>query len=178
MKDFFSTAALVFTGFLLGALCAFIMAWKTASMGTMPPHGQAAADSICTSTPPVAVRRDTVWLPTIPLPIKIPGKGNLPEDSALETQNSPEDSAGLQVFKDSALVAIPIVEQLFEGEYYKAVVQGFRPVLKSIEIKHPEPPAPAHKWWSVTIGPQVGYGFTPAGWQPYAGIGVTIGLNF
>lgn len=79
---------------------------------------------------------------------------------------------------DSVAVEIPIVQRTYEGENYRAVVQGFRPELVSIDIRQPEYQAPEHKWWSVTIGPQVGYGFTPAGWQPYAGIGVSVGLTF
>lgn len=78
---------------------------------------------------------------------------------------------------DSAAVEIPIVQRTYEGENYRAVVQGFRPELVSIDIRQaPEPPK--HKWWSVTIGPQWGYGLTPAGWQPYAGVGATVGLTF
>lgn len=81
---------------------------------------------------------------------------------------------------DSATVEIPIEQRTYEGEYYKAVVQGFRPELVSIDIRHPEVPieAPKHKWWTVTVGPQLGYGLTPAGWQPYAGLGVTFGISF
>ena len=32
--------------------------------------------------------------------------------------------------------------------------------------------------WCVTLGVQSGYGFTPKGWQPYAGVGVTAGFSF
>lgn len=79
---------------------------------------------------------------------------------------------------DSVDVEIPIVQRTYEGENYRAVVQGYRPELVSIDIRLPEYQAPARKWWSVTVGPQVGYGFTPAGWQPYAGLGATIGFSF
>jgi hypothetical protein len=34
------------------------------------------------------------------------------------------------------------------------------------------------KQWGVSLGVQGGYGITPKGWQPYAGVGVTFGYNF
>ena len=81
---------------------------------------------------------------------------------------------------DSVAVEVPIERRAYEGENYRAVVQGFRPELVSIDIRLPEIAAPPskRKWWSVTIGPQLGYGLTPAGWQPYAGIGITAGISF
>jgi len=84
------------------------------------------------------------------------------------------------VVTDSVMVEVPIEQKTYKGDNYKAVVQGFRPELVSIDVFCPVTPAPApkRKWWSVTIGPQVGYGFSPAGWQPYAGVGVTAGISF
>ena len=82
--------------------------------------------------------------------------------------------------RDSVVVEVPIEQRTYEGENYRAVVRGWQPELVSIDIKFPEIAAPQskRKWWSVTIGPQLGYGFTPAGWQPYAGIGFTAGITF
>lgn len=82
------------------------------------------------------------------------------------------------IARDSVAVEVPIEQRTYEGEHYRAVVQGFQPELVSIDIRLPEIAAPKRKWWSVTVGPQVGYGFTPKGWQPYAGIGVSVGLTF
>jgi hypothetical protein len=82
---------------------------------------------------------------------------------------------------DSVLVEVPIEQRTFEGDNYRAVVQGFHPELVSIDIRFPEIAAPAPqraKRWRFTVGPQLGYGFTPAGWQPYAGIGITAGISF
>ena len=81
---------------------------------------------------------------------------------------------------DSVLVDVPIEQRTYEGENYRAIVQGWQPELVSIDIKLPEIAAPPskRKRWTVTVGPQVGYGFTPAGWQPYAGIGFTAGITF
>ena len=83
---------------------------------------------------------------------------------------------------DSATVEIPIVQRTYEGDNYRAVVQGYRPELVSIDIRQQTVTetifGKQRKWWSVTVGPQLGYGFTPAGWQPYAGIGISAGFNF
>ena len=82
--------------------------------------------------------------------------------------------------RDSVQVEVPIEQKTYEGENYRAVVQGFRPELVSIDIRQQTVTVTEYKrkWWSVTIGPQLGYGFTPAGWQPYAGIGASVGISF
>lgn len=179
MKSFLGTMALVFSGFLIGAACSLFMVWKTQKSSPPEPPRQAVADSVRPAAPPVAVRIDTVWLPAVTPGRKTPGYSGLSEDSAAQVQIARVDTTGIPGSPgDSTLVAIPIVEQTFEGEFYKAVVQGYSPLLKSIEIWHPDPPPPRRKWWSVTVGPQLGYGFTPQGWQPYAGIGFTIGISF
>lgn len=103
-----------------------------------------------------------------------PARDTLPApDHFRDTTKKPEQP-------DSVVVQIPIEQKTYEGENYRAVVQGFRPELLSIDIRLPElaAPAPKKKRWNITIGPQLGYGFTPSGWQPYAGIGVTAGFSF
>jgi hypothetical protein len=84
------------------------------------------------------------------------------------------------IVRDSVQVEVPMERKTYEGENYRAVVQGFRPELVSIDIRQQTVTVTEYKrkWWSVTIGPQLGYGFTPAGWQPYAGIGITAGISF
>lgn len=85
---------------------------------------------------------------------------------------------------DSVLVEVPIVEREYRGEEYYAVVGGYDPYLKSIEV-YPRTSyitttetIKERKRWGVTLGVQGGYGFTPKGWQPYAGVGVSFGYNF
>lgn len=88
------------------------------------------------------------------------------------------DSTQMVQPSDSVQVEVPIEQRTYEGENYRAVVRGYRPELVSIDIRLPEVAAPKRKRWAVTVGPQLGYGFTPAGWQPYAGIGITAGFTF
>lgn len=82
--------------------------------------------------------------------------------------------------RDSVQVEVPIEQRTYEGENYRAVVQGFRPELVTIDIRQQINTVTEYKSkrWSVTVGPQLGYGFTPAGWHPYAGVGVTFGFSF
>lgn len=84
------------------------------------------------------------------------------------------------VAHDTVLVEVPIVDKTYEDENYKATVRGFQPELVDIWIKQKETTitVPYRKRWSVTAGPQVGFGVTPQGWQPYVGAGVTFGYSF
>lgn len=110
---------------------------------------------------------------------KEPGIEQNPAQFAQELPDSAQAGPAIvHVLPDSATVEIPIERRTYEGENYRAVVQGFRPELISIDIRQPNSAPPKRKWWSVTVGPQVGYGFTPKGWQPYAGVGVTVGITF
>ena len=88
------------------------------------------------------------------------------------------------IVRDTIEVEIPITERTYLDEEYKAIVQGYNPILKSIEVY----PKTAYitttetikerKRWGVSIGIQGGYGITPKGYQPYAGVGVSFGYNF
>lgn len=82
--------------------------------------------------------------------------------------------------RDSVLVEVPIEERTYTGENYRAVVSGFQPELKDIWVRQTMKYVyiPYQKRWVFTVGPQVGYGFTPGGWQPYAGLGLTFGYSF
>ena len=82
--------------------------------------------------------------------------------------------------RDSVLVEVPIEERTYTGDNYRAVVSGFQPELKDIWVRQTMKYVyiPYQKRWVFTVGPQVGYGFTPKGWQPYAGAGITFGYSF
>ena len=86
--------------------------------------------------------------------------------------------------RDTILVELPIEEKEYQGKDYRAVVGGYNPYLKSIEV-YPETryintteTITKRKRWGVTLGVQGGYGYTPKGWQPYAGLGITFGYTF
>ena len=81
---------------------------------------------------------------------------------------------------DSVLVEVPITEKRYEAENYRATVRGFRPELVDIWGRETSTTirVPYRKRWNLTVGPQMGIGYTPAGVQPYAGAGVTFGYSF
>lgn len=81
---------------------------------------------------------------------------------------------------DSVLVDVPISEKVFPGENYKATIRGYNTELVDMWIKQKETTitVPYRKHWSLTLGPQIGVGFTPKGIQPYAGFGATFGYSF
>lgn len=81
-------------------------------------------------------------------------------------------------------VEIPIEEKEYKSEEYYAVIGGYNPYLKSIEVYprteyiNTNETITKRKRWGVSLGVQGGYGITPVGWQPYAGVGVSFGYNF
>lgn len=86
--------------------------------------------------------------------------------------------------RDTMWVELPIESREYKSKEYYAIVEGYNPMLKYIEVY----PRTAYinstetikerKHWGVSLGVQGGYGFTPKGWQPYAGVGVSFGYNF
>lgn len=86
--------------------------------------------------------------------------------------------------RDTILVEIPIEEREYKGKDYRAVVGGYNPYLKSIEVYpitkyiNTTETIKERKRWGFGVGVQGGYGFTPKGWQPYAGVGFSFGYSF
>ena len=82
--------------------------------------------------------------------------------------------------RDSVLVEVPITEKSYASSNYYLTIRGFQPELVDIWVKQQEKiiTVPYQKRWSFTVGPQLGVGYTPKGWQPYAGAGITFGYSF
>jgi hypothetical protein len=85
---------------------------------------------------------------------------------------------------DTVYVNLPIEEREYKSNNYRVVIGGYNPYLKSIEV-YPQTvyinateSVTTRKRWSFMLGVQGGYGITPIGWQPYAGVGVTFGYSF
>ncbi len=81
---------------------------------------------------------------------------------------------------DSVLVDVPISEKTYVGENYRATIVGYNAELTDIWVMQREKVVsiPYRKHWGITLGPQLGVGFTPKGVQPYAGFGATFGYSF
>lgn len=76
--------------------------------------------------------------------------------------------------RDSMTIQLPIVQNVYEDAEYKAYVSGVCPSLDSIFV-YPRREIvtikkPPNRWH---IGPTVGYGITPNGFQPYFGVSIT-----
>lgn len=85
---------------------------------------------------------------------------------------------------DTVYVNLPIEEREYKSRNYRVVIGGFNPYLKSIDV-YPQTvyinateSITTRKRWNLMLGVQGGYGITPMGWQPYAGVGVSFGYNF
>ncbi|MDE7159710.1 MAG: hypothetical protein K2O24_02525 [Muribaculaceae bacterium] len=112
------------------------------------------------------------------LPVFIPG------DSSNAAQDIPQIcNNDVQNIPDSVAVEIPITQKEYEGAEYHAWVSGYEPRLDSIFVfprrdlvTIREPPIKPKRWG---IGVFAGYGVTPHGLQPCAGISVNYNLwNF
>lgn len=87
---------------------------------------------------------------------------------------------------DSVHVEVPIEQKTYETENYKAVIEGYRPQLISMDIyqktkiitvtKEAEPRSRWHI--SFAFGATTGIFYTPAGWQPGVGAGYTVGIAY
>lgn len=81
---------------------------------------------------------------------------------------------------DTVYVTLPREQKVYQGEDYRAYVSGYRPQLDSISIvrstavveRYIETTRP-HR---LSIGLQGGYGITPAGPQPYIGVGLQLNI--
>lgn len=90
---------------------------------------------------------------------------------------SDNDNVTVDVSQDSATIHIPITQQVYETDSYKAYISGYRPSLDSIFIMNKMTEVIVKKQAKANrfnIGVQAGYGLTPNGFQPYVGFGVSI----
>lgn len=127
-------------------------------------------------------KRDTVYLTdTIveiePIPVSIVSTG-------IETRKLPvsiHDTIYKYLPRDSIEVEIPITQVEYSDSNYQAWVSGFEPSLDSIRIfKQKEIITIENlikekpKRWH--IGPTIGYGYTPKGFEPFIGVSITYSL--
>ena len=88
---------------------------------------------------------------------------------------------------DTTFVALPREVKTYDSSDYHAVISGVKPSLDYIEVfkqtvtvtNTVTQTLPAPRWsFSAAAGPTVGYGFTPAGAQPFFGVGLTVGIAY
>lgn len=86
--------------------------------------------------------------------------------------------------RDTVWVELSMEEREYKGKDYRAVVGGYNPYLKSIEVYpttkyiNTTETVTKRKRWGFGVGVQGGYGYTPKGFQPYVGVGFSFGYSF
>ncbi|MBD5219481.1 MAG: hypothetical protein HDS72_04455 [Bacteroidales bacterium] len=172
MKKLLEVIAMVAVGLVMGALLHECQ---------RPRHENEAVREVVTDT--------VVFVDTLPyfLPEPVAEKPmgtvvrRLPVvvvDSSLRSEHDAvQGDSSLRPEHREVPVEVPIVQQEYEGPEYHAWVSGFEPRLDSIlvfprceVVTIKQPP----KRWH--LGLTAGVAFTPRGFQPYAGIGVTYSI--
>lgn len=142
-------------------------------------------------------RRDTVRVTdtiTIvePVPVSIVSteisSRKLPMAKDLEVNEGSGIGDEGRELRDSVWVDLPISQTEYRGEDYRAWVSGFEARLDSIMIFRdkevitlektivgpPQGQKMKNKHWH--IGPTIGYGYTPKGFEPFIGVSLTYSL--
>lgn len=102
------------------------------------------------------------------------------EDLSVSEQEDEEETRAGMARDGTGIVEIPITQREYEGEDYHAWVSGYDPKLDSIfvysrleRVTIRKPPDRAKRWG---IGVFAGYGYTPAGFQPCAGVSINYNI--
>lgn len=94
------------------------------------------------------------------------------------------DVGDIQVVHDTTYLPLPREYVTYQDSSYRAVVSGFRPRLeeltmypqKEIITIQTEKTITVPKITRFGVGVQAGYGITPAGFQPYLGLGISYNI--
>lgn len=137
-------------------------------------------DTLYVESPPV---HDTVVITKVEpagiVTARLPVVADVPQPPLQEG----DSLCNAQERRDSADVLVPLTKTTVEGDNYVATVTGFHASVDDIIIRRPPTMVvttaakESRVGIDMTIGPQLGYGFTPDGWRPYAGVGVTLGIK-
>ncbi|WP_304423480.1 DUF6808 domain-containing protein [uncultured Duncaniella sp.] len=120
------------------------------------------------------------------------GAGGEPRCSGANETTCLVDSIGLSFFygtgaggeprcsRDSAIVELPIIQRHYADSTYEAWISGpIDPRLDSLQLFAPTTIITKQEWkppkkWH--IGPTIGYGYTPHGFEPYIGVSITYSI--
>lgn len=97
-----------------------------------------------------------------------------PEVIVIHSRKPVKEKLAVAESDDSVEVMVPVEQRVYSAPEYKAFVSGHMPRLDSIEIFRPVTVVQPKKNRRLSIGLQAGYGLTPAGLQPYVGLGLSI----
>lgn len=154
-----------------------------------PPHSGYAGEECVVDTvtvydtivyaQPSPSRSLTLGMKTITIPVPAQWLHTDTEELPdIRTDTAVETSADVIAYTpDSLTLQLPITQNVYEGNDYKAYVSGIYPSLDSVfvfprreVITIKKPP---NRWH---IGPTIGFGMTPQGFQPFIGVSATFSL--
>ncbi|MDE6265176.1 MAG: hypothetical protein K2M11_08545 [Paramuribaculum sp.] len=162
---------------LLTALCTAVLCWLWGEhrggeeTGQVPDTTRTVSIDTVVAVNPAPVDVSVINTKVVRLPLWIsPAKRKIQEDSVLTVgvNNSANDSAD---------VVIPVERKIYEDSSYRAVVSGAFVNLDTLEIytRHEittiRQTITRNKHWGISL--QAGYGYTPGGFKPYLGIGIS-----
>lgn len=179
MKDFFKILLIVVASVIIGAQMQKCQSPR--SEGATEPPGAVVDTVTYVDTIPYyePMATSTAYLGykflTVPYFIKSEDTDTLPRIRA-DTEIG-EIIIDATADKDSMILELPIVQNVYEDTTYRAYVSGVYPRLDSIFV-YPQREVvtikkPPKRWH---IGPTIGYGLTPQGFQPYIGVSVTYSI--
>lgn len=179
MKDFLKILLVVIASLIAGA---YIHKCQSPP-GDIPGRGDCVTDTTTVydtisyiepapvSTTPIGFINVTIPTPAIPSE----SLDSLPDIRADTAELASADVVADT--PDSLTLQLPITQNVYEGEDYKAYVSGVYPSLDSVFV-YPRREIvtikkPPKRWH---IGPTIGYGYTPNGFQPYIGVSLTYSI--
>lgn len=192
MKDFFKVILLVVVGLIAGSYLHRCQTPHSAS-----PPGDERRDTTRTVSFDTLTHRHPVAETAVPVDTQVykfpvtrqgAGAGGLAKCTGQTTQIAVDSTVHVygtgaggepRQCTDSVAVEIPITQKHYRDSTYEAWVSGFAqnldsirvyPRTETITIKEYKPP---NRWH---VGISAGYAYTPRGFQPYIGIGISYSL--
>ena len=178
MKDFLKILLVVVASLVAGAY----LHKCQSPPGDIPGRGECVIDTVTIydTIPyiePAPVHSQQIGYKQVKIPTTYINRGvdSLPDIRADTAELASADVDATA--PDSLTLQLPITQNVYEGEDYKAYVSGVCPSLDSlfvyprreiVTIKKPP------KRWH--IGPTVGIGFTPHGFEPFIGVSLTYSI--
>lgn len=177
MKDFLKMLTMAIVSLIAGAYL-----HKCQSPPGIPPAEVCVSDTITVydtilyiEPVPAATRKTgykEITIPTTYVDRRSENQSDIRADtSELDSTDVNSDAP------DSLTLQLPITQNVYEGEDYKAYVSGVYPSLDSVFV-YPRREIvtikkPPKRWH---IGPTIGYGYTSNGFQPYIGVSLTYSI--
>jgi hypothetical protein len=148
--------------------------------------GRATKDTSIVST---KVERDTIIIrdtvrESYPAAVDKKKVGSVAAKAPVVATPAKDKARDTVYIRDTVWVELSMEEREYKGKDYRAVVGGYNPYLKSIEVYpttkyiNTTETIKKRKRWGFSVGAQGGYGYTPRGFQPYVGFGFSFGYNF